>query len=67
VPLGTLLHLPGLLVLPALAGGYTGIGYGTAIGEKTGFGVVAQITYDNDFIDTPSGHRTSSNYENLAV
>src|SRR5690606_28106518 len=41
VPFGALLHLPGLFVFPAFAGGDVDVGHRTAAGQKTGFRVRA--------------------------
>ena len=53
VPLGFLLHLAGLPVLPALAGGDTGIGHRAAVRKKSGLGIIAQIAHQDDLVHAP--------------
>src|SRR5690606_11123403 len=55
VPLGALLQLTGLLVLPAVGGRQRDVGHRIAIGHVAGFRVAADIADQDDFIH-PSGH-----------
>src|SRR5690606_35366087 len=52
VPLGALLHLPTLLVLPALGGCQGNVGHRAATGHKAGFRILAKIANQNDLVDT---------------
>src|SRR5690554_2304355 len=59
MPLGTLLHLPALLVLPGFAGGDIHIRDGVAARHETGFRVSAQVA-NQDYLVNASCHSAAS-------
>src|SRR5690606_34425085 len=56
VPLGALLLLAGVLVLPGFAGGQGEVGDGAAIGHVAGFGILSHVPHQNYFVDTSASH-----------
>lgn len=56
VPLGALLGLAGVLVLPALAGGDADLGDRHVAGRVAGFRIGAQVADQHDFVKASPGH-----------
>src|SRR5690606_16339813 len=52
VPLGALLHLTALLVLPGFAGGDGDVGDGSAGRHVADFRILAEVTDQNDLVDS---------------
>lgn len=51
VPFGGFAHFASLLVFPLVGGGNRHVGHLIAAGKRAHFGVAAQVTDDDDFID----------------
>jgi len=56
VPLDSLFLLAGLLIAPAFTGGEGDVGDGAAAGHIANFGVLPQITDQDDFVDAARSH-----------
>jgi hypothetical protein len=56
MPFGFFLRLTGIFILPLLAGGDGQIGYRSTTGQVSGFRILADIAYQNYFIDAATCH-----------